>query len=85
MKKNYRKIYNRLIREIKKELKAHENCLNNNTKMSTYELARLIEDKYGITVLNWILSILPELEGKSYHNILMNQKEFKKWKIKIKI
>ena len=74
--KNYRKIYNRLIKEIRKELEAHETDITSDLKVK-------IENKYGVAVLNWLLSILPEIEGKEYKMITMNKKEFKKWKKKI--
>ena len=75
--KNYKKIYNRLVKEIKKEIEAHK-------KHITDDLRIAIENKYGVTVLNWLLSILPEIEGKECQMLTMNHKEFKKWKKNIK-
>jgi hypothetical protein len=74
--KNYKKIYNKLIKEIKNELQTHQTITGNS-------LQEQIENEYGITILNWILSILPEIEGKKCCNIIMNQKEFKNWKKKL--
>ena len=81
--KNYKKIYNRLIEEIKKELKQHEISLSKNKKDSNTQLIEYIEDKYGVTVLEWILSLCNEIEGKECQMILMNKEEFNKWKKKI--
>jgi len=76
--KNYQKIYNRLVKEIKKEL---DNHYNDN---SSYDLQQQLENNYGITVLEWILSTLDEIEGKECHMVIMNEKQFKQWQKKIK-
>jgi len=81
--KNYQKIYNRLIKEIQKELEAHRSCVDNNKKSSSDDVVRYIEHKYGIDILMFILSILDEIEGKKCNMIIMNRKEFKQWKKKI--
>jgi len=75
--KNYQKIYNRLVKEIKEELYAHYNC-------PPSDLLQQVENSYGITVLEWVLSTLDEIEGKRCTMNLMNEKEFKKWQEKIK-
>jgi len=75
--KDYKKIYNRLIKEIKFELNCHKIALSKNT---LDDFKEYIENSYAVTVLNWVLSILPELEGKKCYQIVMNQEEFKKWK-----
>lgn len=79
--KNYKKIYKRLIKELSAELKTHEEIkkkLHKNT--NTTALLEQIENNYGITMLNWVFEMLPEIEGKECHMIIMNQKEFKAWK-----
>lgn len=82
MAKNYKKIYNRLIKEIKHELKAHK---NNSSMESCHRLKLLdeIEFRYAITILEMILDWTRELEGKECLMMNMNQKEFKEWKKKI--
>ena len=86
---NYKKIYNKLICEIKDELIAYDNALckrkdTNILSLNNEEIIDTIENKHAICVLNWILSLLPEIEGKECHRILMDEKEFKQWKKKIK-
>jgi hypothetical protein len=84
--KNYQKIYNRLVKEITRELIYHKKSLIENKKETNNDLFVLIEDKYGITLLEWILSMLSEIEGKNNKTkILMGNEEFKQWKKKITI
>lgn len=82
--KNYKKIYNRLIKEIKKELNAHDEHITYCPMSTNTHLFEMIESRYAITLLDWILSTLPEIEGRECRYIIMNEKEFKKWKKNIK-
>lgn len=80
--KNYKKIFNRLIKEIKKEVNLISK--NNTHRTSNLGLLEAIENNAQVDTFNWILTLLPELEGKECQMILMNRKEFKKWKEMIK-
>ena len=82
--KNYKKIYNRLIKEIKK-MKKDENNPNNysfedNTIMKEVEKRA---SQYAISTLSCILEMNEEIEGKKCNMTIMNQKTFKKWKKEI--
>lgn len=81
--KNYKKIYNKLIKEIKKE--AEQIPELNNHELGNYGLLETIENNSQVSVLNWVLSLLPEIEGRECQMIIMNKKEFKKWKRNITI
>lgn len=82
MKKNYKKIYKRLIKEIKKlideEIEYREPDASCREK-----LIREIESSYAITTIEVILQIAEEVEGNRCCMQIMNQDEFKKWKEKI--
>jgi hypothetical protein len=81
--KDYKKIYKRLVKEIEKEaeriptLSLHESGNN--------RLLEQIENNSQTSALNWVLSMLSEIEGKKCNLVLMNEKEFKQWKKKIKV
>ena len=81
MSKNYEKIYKRLIKEIKRmEVDEHN---PNNYAHEDNQIMRLVEKRasqYGITVLNCVLEMNEEIEGKKCNMAIMNQEEFKKWK-----
>lgn len=86
MKKNYEKIYKRLIKEIKRMEKEEHNP--NNYAHEDTEIMQLVEKRasqYGITVLNSILEMNEEIEGKKYNMVTMGEKEFKKWKKEINV
>ena len=80
MKKNYEKIYKRLIKEIKR-MKQDERNPNNYAHEDT-EVMKAVEKRasqYAITVLNCVL----EMSGKKLHRSIMSPIEFNKWKERI--
>ena len=81
--RDYKKIYQKLVKVIKNELESHK-CDNFEEIDERINFLDNIENKYGISLLEWILSMLPEIEGKKCQGITMNKKEFKKWKKQIK-
>lgn len=82
MGKNYKIIYQRLVKEIKDELEALPNYPFHHTHNE--RLLEEIELNTQISMLEWIVSMLPEIEGKQCNMVMMNREEFKKWKKKIK-
>ena len=80
--KNYKKIYKRLVNEIKKET-ARCTDIEVTDDESNVALLRRIENRECFATLNWVLSLLPEIEGKECQMITMNENEFKEWKRKI--
>lgn len=80
--KNYKKIYQKLIKEIKRlrqgelNYKAHED----NPIM---ELVSKQESQYAITTMDVILEMSDEISGKQCHLSIMNSKQFNQWKKKI--
>lgn len=81
---DYKKIYQRLVKEIKKELELHRYDNNYTNTNNRDNFLDNIEKNYGITILEWLLSILPEIEGKKFQGVVMSKKEFTKWKKQIK-
>lgn len=79
MGKNYRKIYNRLVKEIKKEKRM---AISSN-KAYPNNPAMQLENNTVIAVCDCFLSMLPEIEGKQCNMVIMNREEFKSWKRKI--
>lgn len=81
--KNYKKIYQRLIKEIKRfrddEQKSQSIESDERLKFLDY-----IESRYAVTVINSILEMNEEIEGKQCNLVIMNQKEFNLWKKQIK-
>ena len=86
MKKNYEKIYKRLIKEIKRLIEEHHDPERHN--YSTDSILREVEKResqYGLSTLNCILEMNEEIEGKKCNMVIMNDIEFKKWKKEITI
>lgn len=79
--RNYQIIYKKLIKEIKDELENCENLLQKTRKEE--DLREVVELKGQIMAYEWLLTLPNEIEGKSCHNIIFNQEDFKKWKKKI--
>lgn len=82
MKKNYEKIYRRLIIEIKRLVSEEE-------KLKSYETNKIMQEvekkasQYAITVLNCVLEMSDEISGKKLHRSIMSPIEFDKWKERI--
>ena len=82
MKKNYEKIYKRLIKEIKRMIKDEEklkSCANNKIMQEVEKRA----SEYAITVLNCVLEMNDEINGTKCHRSIMSTIEFDKWKERI--
>jgi len=81
--KNYKKIYKRLIKEI---VRMRNGELNTYSTEQNKRLRLLdeIESDYAVTVLNNLLEVVDEVEGKKCNMVIMNQEEFKQWKKNIK-
>ena len=76
--KDYKKIYQRLIKEIQYEIENIKQYMPEGD--SNHALLRRIELNEALSILNWIVDVLPEIEGKKHRNMFMNEREFKKWK-----
>ena len=82
--KNYKKIYIRLIKEIKRMEKEEHNP--NNYAHEDTAIMREVEKRasqYGITILNCVLEMSDEISGKKLHRSIMSPIEFDKWKERI--
>ena len=82
MKKNYKKIHIRLIKEIKRLIKDEEkleSCENNKIMQEVEKRA----SEYAITVLNCVLEMDDEINGTKCHRSIMSPIEFNKWKERI--
>ena len=80
MKKNYEKIYKRLIKEIKRMEKDEHNP--NNYAHEDTAIMREVEKRasqFGITILNCILEMNEEINGTKCNRIIMGEEEFRKW------
>ena len=84
MKKNYEKIYKRLIKEIKR-MERDEHDPNNYAHEDNIIMKEVEKraSKYAISVLNSILEMNEEIEGKKCNMVIMDQKEFIEWKKRI--
>ena len=80
--KDYKKIYNRLIKEIKR-MKMQEENFESFEPTERLRLLDKIESRYAVSVLNSILEMSVEIEGRMCNLVIMNQKEFNNWKKKI--
>ena len=86
MVKDYKKIYKKLIKEIKRMVEDEHNP--NNYVHEDTEIIRLVEKRasqYATTVLNSVLEMNEEIEGKKCNMVIMNGIEFEKWKKKINV
>ncbi len=84
MKKNYEKIYKRLIKEIKR-MKKDEHNPNNYAHEDT-EVMKAVEKRaseYAITVLNCVLEMNDEINGTKCHRSIMSPIEFNKWRERV--
>ena len=84
MKKNYEKIYKRLIREIKR-MKTDEHD-HNNYRHEDSAVMREVEKRasqYAITCFDCILEINDEINGTKCHRSIISPIEFDKWKERI--
>lgn len=82
--KNYKKIYQRVIKEIKR-MKVDE---GNYKSTDSNDILRFVDNKqsqYAVSMLNSVLEMNEEIEGKKCNMIIMNQQEFKQWKKSINI
>lgn len=82
--KNYEKLYKKLIKEIKdmqKEELSYDGNMEDNEIMKAVECRA---SNYAGHCLGVVLEIADEIEGKKWHNMIMNQKEFNKNKARIK-
>lgn len=84
MKKNYEKLYKKLKRMMKDDLKM------SNKYLKTLNYWEHLRDKIEIEgqreQLKWFLNeYIPELEGKKWNNICLNETEFEEWKKEINL
>jgi len=82
MKKNWKKIYKRLKRDIQDQVKRYESYDESYTRSNFIEQIELEET---ISTLNNILLTMDEIEGKSCHDIIFTQVKFDNWKKLIKV
>ena len=84
MKKIYEKIYKRLIKEIK-QMERDEHDPNNYAHEDNIIMKEVEKraSEYTISVLNSILEMNEEIEGKKCNMVIMDQKEFIEWKKRI--
>ena len=84
--KNYKKIYTRLIKEIKRMEEDEHNP--NNYAHEDNAIMREVEKRasqYGIVILNSILEMNEEINGTKCNMVIMNGVDFEKWKERITI
>lgn len=82
--KDYKKIYFRLIKEIKRMKKDEDNPYNwSNTDNAVMKEVEKRASQYAITTLNCVLEMSEEIEGKKCNMAIMNQSDFKKWRKKV--
>ena len=91
MKKNYKKMWERLRRKIKKDLKLAE--IIHEEKRKAFKWQGYGRDWEEIDdILSWqeeeshkkcLNEMLDEIQGKKCHTVIMTKKEFKKWKEEI--
>lgn len=85
MKKNYEKIYKRLIKEIKRLVKEHYDP-KRSSFCSNDSILREVEKResgYGLSILKNILEMNQEIEGKKCNMIIMDKDDLKKWRKEI--
>jgi len=82
MKKNWKKIYKRLKRNIKDQIKGYQIYEKPLTRSNFVDEIELRETIY---TLNNILSVMDELEGIKCHGILFTSNSFKNWKKSIRV
>ncbi len=81
--KNYKKIYQRLIKELKR-MQVDEKNYKSTESNDVLKLVDIKQSQYAYCVLNSILAMNEEIEGKKCNMVIMNQEEFKQWKMQIK-
>jgi len=82
--KDYKKIYFRLIKEIKRMKEDEKNP--NNWSHEDNDVMREVEKRaseYAISTLGCVLEMSEEIEGKKCNMAIMNQTEFKNWRKKV--
>lgn len=91
MKKNYKKMWLFLRKQIKEDLKRakfmHEEAVKN-FKWKGYgrdwdEIDSIISWQEEESHKNCLNEILDEIQGKKWYEVIMTKTEFKKWKEKI--
>lgn len=84
MKKNYEKIYKRLIKEIKRMIREeHDPERHTYNSDSILKEVEKRESRYGISTLNSILEMNDEINGTRCNMVIMHRPEFEKWKEEI--
>lgn len=82
--KNYKKILNRLIKEVK-ESKKSELERGTHKVSSKKDILDYVETQYAISVYGVLEDIIDEVMGKKCHNMIMTPEEFKEWKKEINL
>jgi len=82
MKKNWKKIYKRLKRDIRDQVKRYDGYIEPMTRSNLVEQIELEETIY---TLKNMLNTMDEFEGNSYHGISFTPKQFANWKKSIKL
>jgi len=83
MAKNYKLLYTTLKKNLKNELKIIRELIPKLTRKD--EFLDKIKYEGQEVLLDWLFrEYIEELEGKKWHNVFLNEEEFKKWKKRVR-
>jgi len=93
MKRNYKKIWLRLRKQLNEDLKRADKMhtqLVNDFKWQGYgrdwdNMENILDWQHEKSHLECLLKMLDEIEAKKCHTVIMTDKQFSEWKNKVKL